>query len=178
MSGEGRERDAPPELLAPRGAVGAEPVEPSAALRARVLASARPETRFAGFEARLAALLDLPPEAVRALTARIAAAGDDPWVDDRVPGVRLLHFAGGPRHAAAHCGIVHVAPGVRYPAHRHEGEEWCLVLAGAAEEEGTGRRLAAGDLDVQPPGSAHAYRAAGDAPFVFAVVLTGDITFV
>lgn len=155
-----------------------EPAAPRPELRARVLASLAPATRFAGFESRLAQLFDLPAARVRELTAAIAGVAGAPWDDDVVPGVRLLHFAGGPRNANAHCGIVHLAPGVAYPRHRHVGSEWNLVLSGRAEEEGTGRCLAPGDFDEQPPGSAHAFRALGDEPFVFAVLLQGPIEFV
>jgi quercetin dioxygenase-like cupin family protein len=155
-----------------------EPAAPSPELRARVLASVAPATRFAGFEDRLAELFDLPVARVRQLTAAIAGVAGAPWDDDAVPGVRLLHFAGGARCAHAHCGIVHLAPGVAYPRHRHVGGEWNFVLSGRAEEEGTGRILAPGDLDEQPAGSAHAFRALGDEPFVFAVRLEGPIEFV
>jgi quercetin dioxygenase-like cupin family protein len=166
-----------PDLVSGGEAVG-EQLEPSPELRARLLASVAPETRFAGYEARLSQLFDLPVERVRELTAAIARVAGAPWDDDVVPGVRLLHFTGGERCAAAHCGIVHLAPGVRYPRHRHEQREWTFVLSGIAEEEGTGRRLLPGDLDEQPPGSDHAFRAVGSEPFVFAVVLFGGIAFV
>src|SRR5262249_44738846 len=104
-----------------------------------------------------------------------AAAGAAPWVDDRVAGVRLLHFAGGPRHAASHCGLVHLAPGTRYPRHRHAGDERALVLAGAAEEEGTGPVGSPARLRHRRRGPGHAFRARGGDPFVFAVVLTDGI---
>jgi anti-sigma factor ChrR (cupin superfamily) len=137
-----------------------------------------PATRFEGFVERLAAFFDLPAARMRELAGAIADPAAPSWSDDVVAGVRLLHFAGGERRAAAHCGIVHVAAGVRYPRHRHEGTEWTFVLAGVAEDEDDGRRLEPGDLEAQPAGSAHAYRSAGDEPLVFAVVLEGDIRFV
>jgi hypothetical protein len=61
------------------------------------------------------------------------------------------------------------------PADSRCGDEWSLILAGEAEEEGTGARWIAGDLVHRPPGSAHAYRAVSREPLVFAVVLHGGI---
>jgi quercetin dioxygenase-like cupin family protein len=69
---------------------------------------------------------------------------------------------------------VHLGPGARFPLHRHGGGEWALVLSGSAEEEGSGERWAPGDLCFRPPGSGHAFRALGPAPFLFAVVLRGS----
>lgn len=166
-----------PDLVDLAAAEGEPPV-PSPGLRERVLASLVPGTRFAGFEERLAQLFDLPLARVRELGSAIERVADAPWDDDVVPGVRLLHFAGGERCARAHCGIVHVAPGAVYPRHRHARSEWSFVLSGCAEDLDTGRRLAPGDLAEQPAGSAHAFRALGDEPYVFAVLLWGPIEFV
>ena len=59
--------------------------------------------------------------------------------------------------------------------YRHLGDEWTLILAGEAEEEGTGARWMPGDLVHRSPGTAHAYRAVSREPLVFAVVLHGGI---
>ncbi len=175
MSEEDRRRNGlHPDLFDVADAASYAPA-PSAARRRELLATLSPATRFEGFVARLAALLDVAPERARELVSLVPEARAVPWVDDRVAGVRLLHFAGGPRHAASHCGLVHLAPGTRYPRHRHDGDEWSLVLAGSAEEEGTGATWSPGDLVHRGPGSAHAFRALGGDPFVFAVVLTGGI---
>jgi putative transcriptional regulator len=161
-----------PDLLE-SDAADAPPVAPSADRRAELLATLSPATRLEGFVARLAVFLDLPPERARELVRSIP--DETGWVVDRVGGVRLLHFAGGPRHATSDCGLVHVAPGTRFPRHVHLGDEWSLVLAGAAEEEATGTVWSPGDVVRCPPGSAHAFRAIGAEPFVFAVVLTNGI---
>ena len=89
--------------------------------------------------------------------------------------MRLFHLPGGPRVAAADCGLVRLEPGVRFPTHRHAGDEWSFMLAGEAEEEGTGDRWIPGDLLHRPPGTAHAYRAVSREPLVFAVVLHGGL---
>ena len=163
-----------PDLLE-ADATATESLVPSADRRAELLATLHPASRFEGFVARLATLLDLAPERVRELVQCIGQPAGDAWVDGFVAGVRLLHFAGGPRHATADCGLVHLTPGTRFPHHRHVGDEWNLVLAGSAEEEGTGAVWSAGDLVHCPPDTAHAFRALGSEPFVFAVVLTDGI---
>jgi putative transcriptional regulator len=147
--------------------------EPSPALRASVFATLDPATRFAGFAARMAVFFDLTPERARELLALVARAPEAPWVGEPGGGVRLLHFDGGARHTGADCGLVHIAPGVRFPFHRHVGDEWNLVLQGCAEEEGTGRRWLPGDIVCNPAGTAHAFRAVGDEPLVFCAVVHG-----
>jgi len=151
--------------------IAAEAPTPSAGLRASVLASRGGILPLAGLGPRLAAFLDLPAERAEALLRAVGDAGAAPWMDDRVRGVRLLHFEGGSRHAGADCGVVHVPAGTRYPLHRHLGDEWVFVLSGSAEEESTGEQWAPGDLCRRAAGSAHAFRALGNLPFVFAIVL-------
>lgn len=155
--------------------IAAEAPAPSAGLRASVLASRAGDLPLAGLAPRLASFLDLPPERAQALLRAVGKTAEAPWTDDRVGGVRLLHFEGGARHAGADCGLVHLPAGARYPLHRHLGEEWVFVLSGSAEEEGTGETWAPGDLCRRAGGSSHAFRAIGSLPFVFAVVLREGI---
>lgn len=155
--------------------IAAESPAPSAGLRASVLASRAGELPLAGLVPRLATFLDLPPERAKALLRAAGKTAEAPWVDDRVRGVRLLHFEGGARHAGADCGLVQVPAGARYPLHRHLGEEWVFVLSGSAEEEGTGETWGPGDLYRRPGGSSHSFRAIGSHPFVFAIVLREGI---
>jgi quercetin dioxygenase-like cupin family protein len=160
-----------------------DPVSPRPALRASLLRSIGRESALGGFAERVATFFDLP--AARGLElARLAARADEaPWVDGQASGllpfagVRLLHFEGGPRVAEADCGLVSVAPGVRFAEHSHAGEEWSLVLAGSAEEEGTGVVWRAGDVVHRAAGSAHAFTITSREPFVFAVVLDDRIRF-
>ena len=154
-------------------ALADERATPSAELRAAVLASASRGTPLAGFGPRLAGFLDLGRERAAELLHAVARAGQAPWVDEGPPGVQLLHFEGGPRHAGADCGLVRLAPGVRFPRHRHGGEEAAFVLAGEAEEEDTGVVWRPGDVVLRAAQTVHAFRALGDVPFVFAVVLHG-----
>jgi quercetin dioxygenase-like cupin family protein len=165
-------RDPEADLLG--DGLGAEPIAPSADLRGAVLASVAAGTKLAGFAERLAALFDFGAE--RAAELLREAGGDaSGWQTLPLPGVRLFHFAGGPRAAGADCGLVRLEPGARFPLHRHGGDEWLLVLAGEAEEEGTGARWLPGDLVHRDAGSVHAYRVTSPEPFVFAVLLRDGI---
>jgi quercetin dioxygenase-like cupin family protein len=165
-------RDPEADLLG--DGLGGEPAEPRAGLRDAVLASIAERTRLGGYAERLAALFDFGVE--RAAELLREASGDaSGWEAIPLPGVRLFHLTGGARVAGADCGLVRLEPGARFPLHRHGGDEWVLVLTGEAEEEGTGARWLPGDLLHRDAGSMHAYRAVGDAPFVFAVVLRNGI---
>jgi quercetin dioxygenase-like cupin family protein len=149
-------------------------VVPRASLRETLLATVSDERRYEGFVDRLATFLDFDPERTRSLLGRLRSGVDDTWEEGRVEGVRLFHFDGGPRVASAHCGLVRVDPGVTYPLHRHQGDEWAFVLQGTARED-DGRVLAPGDLLHNLPGSRHAFTAEGPEPFVFVVVLHAGI---
>jgi len=162
-----------PDLLA--GDERSEPIAPSAGLRDAVLRSVTPAFWLDGFAARFAALFDIGIERAREI---LAAAGDParaPWVVAGELGVRLLHFEGGSRVADADCGLVQIGAEVRFPRHRHRGDEWSFILAGSGEEEGTGSRWEPGDLVVRRAGTSHAFRAIGPEPLLFAVVLRGGI---
>jgi quercetin dioxygenase-like cupin family protein len=152
--------------------LAAEPVEPRVGLRGAVLGTIASRSRLAGFLDRLATFFDLAHE--RAAELLREASGDArSW--QALPGsaARLFHLAGGPRVAAADCGLVRLEPGARFPGHRHRGDEWSLVLAGEAVEEETGARWAPGDLVHRSVETAHAFSAVGSEPLVFAVVLYG-----
>jgi putative transcriptional regulator len=168
-------RDPEADLLGEPGL--GEPAAPSAGLRGTVLASVGSRSKLAGFADRLASLFDFGAERAAELL-REASGNGEGWEAIPLPGVRLFHFAGGPRVAGADCGLVRLEPGARFPRHRHGGDEWVLVLTGEAEEEETGGRWLPGDLLYRGAGSAHAYRAVGSAPFVFAVVLRDGIEIV
>ncbi len=164
-----RELDQVQEALG-QVALAAEPLRPSQRIRELVLASLDPGARFEGFGERVAALFDLSVQRARAILAGLDDVAGDAWEAGSVPGIRLLHLDGGPRVAAADCGLVHLEAGLRFPPHRHKGDEWSLVLAGRAQED-SGRFWEPGDILHEPPGSVHGFRALGDEPFVFAVVL-------
>jgi putative transcriptional regulator len=151
-----------------------EPLRPSDALRERVLASALPASRFEGFVARFARLFDVPEARAREILAAANTVPSQGWVDTPLPGLHLYHFSGGPRVATADCGLVYLAAGTPFPAHRHIGREWNLVLAGALDDSG-GDCWLPGDLVIKEPDSVHHYRAQEGEPLILAVVLEAGI---
>jgi quercetin dioxygenase-like cupin family protein len=157
------------------------PVQPSDALRDAVLRSLAAPAALAGFTRRMAEMFDLAEARAAELLGIAQRREDRAWLPAPLQitlepdGTRLVHFAGGARVAHADCGLVSVEPGVRFAEHAHEGDEWSLVLAGAAEEEGSGATWLPGDLVHRAAGSRHAFRVTSDIPFVFAVVLEGPI---
>ena len=151
--------------------------QPSDRLRQLVLGSIEPATRFEGFVDRLTALLDLDPDRVRELLAAIDAVPQTPWVAGKLPGAHLLHFDGGARVAQADCGLIYLEPGVLYPAHRHLGDEWTLILRGCVDENGD-HLYRPGDIIFKTVDSVHSFRIVGDEPCVFAVVLHQGVEWI
>lgn len=146
------------------------PVAPRAALRERLLAAARAEgERFAPFAARLARLIDVTVERARELLATIVRP--EAW-QPLLPGVDLLHLAGGPAVAGADVGFVRVAAGRPFPEHRHLGDEHVLVLQGGYRDS-SGEVFAAGALVDLPADSAHAFVALPEVDLIYAVVVGG-----
>jgi quercetin dioxygenase-like cupin family protein len=148
-------------------------LQPDPRLRERVLASIEPTKRFEGFTERFAELFDLRESEARRLLAKIDQADANEWASSLLTGVRILKFPGGPRVAAATCGLVSVKPNTIFPRHRHRAEERVLVLQGRAREH-TGCIFQPGDLLFCEADSEHAFVTLGAEPFVFAVLLTKD----
>lgn len=104
----------------------------------------RPEVR-----ARLMAHIADPP-APPGFSFRYAAEQD--WLPHPVPGIRMkvLSFN---RQAGYTTLLLDVKPGVRFPAHFHEGAEECYVLSGSLHT--CGRHLRAGDFVHADAGTNH-----------------------
>jgi len=153
------------ELAAFRDAASliAAPVTPPPDIKARLLASAGGGP-FERFSARFAQLFDVTVEKARELLglAERPASWENP-----VPGVGLVHFAGGPACATADCGLIRIEPGCTFPWHTHRGEEVSLMLAGTCRDN-SGRILRPGDELVQAAGTQHDIHAEGDEPVIFA----------
>lgn len=149
-----------------------DPLEPSASLRARVLAAADPSTRFEGLADRLARLFDLSPAAARGVLAAIGNA-DAAWVRSPDSDIRFMNVAAGPRVANAHCGLLEIAPGARIPLHEHPATEWSFGIQGIVRES-SGDLLRPGDLVCREKGSSHDLHSIGDEPCVCAVVLSAE----
>lgn len=139
-------------------------------LKQKLLGSAlRPRLRYAPHFGKLSQLFDLTDLELAALFERADRTSE--WVTASIPGVSLLHLQGGPRVAHADNGLVRLAPGARFPTHRHLGQERVLVLRGGYTDEPSGRVYAAGDLHEMSEGTGHAYTALPDQELLFAVSL-------
>ena len=154
-----------------------DPMQPSAGLRARVLASIAPGSRLEGFVARVARLFDLTEPRAREILAVAATVPGPGWVTTPLAGLHLHHFDGGPRVASADCGLVHLAPGTAFPTHRHLGREWNLVLAGSADES-SGVVWLPGDLVVHETDTVHGFRAHDHEPLLLAAILENGLEIV
>jgi len=94
------------------------------------------------------------------------------WGPGPLPGVELMHFAGGPRVATADTGFVRVPPHFEFPSHRHLGEERVLIISGGYRED-TGRLFGPGDLHVMQPDTTHAYTVLPEGCLLALVLYTG-----
>jgi len=146
------------------------PVSPPPDVMARLMVSAG-RSKWERFAGRFGALFDVSLDRARELIGLIERPAS--W-ENPVPGVGLIHFAGGPAAATADCGFVRVAPGCRFPWHTHKGEEHSLVLAGQMREDG-GRLLTVGDELLVVGGSEHDLLNDGTEDCVFAARATNGI---
>ena len=137
-------------------------VAPPVDVKARLLASAG-AGRFESFAARVAQLFDVTLDRARELLGLIEkpAAWEQP-----IPGVSLIHFAGGPAWAAADCGFVRIARGCKFPWHTHRGEEVSVILSGTLRDL-DGTVLRAGDQLIHPQGTQHELVAEGDDDVIY-----------
>ncbi|HSD90647.1 MAG TPA: cupin domain-containing protein [Kofleriaceae bacterium] len=137
------------------------PVTPSADVEARLMASVG-GGRFERFADRMASLFDVTVDRARELLGRVERAAS--W-EQPMPGIRLIHFDGGPACAAADCGFVRIAPGCTFPWHTHRGEEVNVILSGTVRDS-EGKILRAGDELVQSPNTQHDLTA-GDEEVIY-----------
>ena len=147
---------------------------PPQLLRERLLATvARPRLRYAPLFGKLSELFDLDDTALAALFER--AVTPTAWTPAPIPGTRLMHLQGGPRVAGADNGLVRLAPGARFPSHRHLGLERVLVLDGGYRDEQDGRLYLPGDWHEMQPGTSHAYTALAERELLFAVSVVAGV---
>lgn len=74
------------------------------------------------------------------------------WLPHPVPGIRMKVLALN-RQQGYVTLLLDVAPGARFPAHHHGGDEECYVLSGSLVA--CGRRIGAGDFHHADAGSDH-----------------------
>lgn len=128
--------------------------------------------RYAPFFDRLSELWDLPEPLVR--ERLVAAKRPEAFSRTGLPGIHRLRVQGGPRRAGAGLELLRLAPGARFPEHRHLGEELVLVLEGSYTD--AGRIFGPGDEQPMAAGSSHGLAVLGSAPCV-ATVVSGGFEF-
>jgi putative transcriptional regulator len=149
-------------------------VAPPPALRERILAATgEPEgAPFAGFARRLGRMFDLEP--AQAEKILVDAHGDTAW--ELWGPFSYFHFAPGKSlQSGAEAGIVRLEPGVRFPRHRHRGDEYALVLRGILREDLSGRESLPGDVLHMAEGTRHTVTCTSTGRCVFAVLLHGGM---
>jgi quercetin dioxygenase-like cupin family protein len=77
---------------------------------------------------------------------------DDDWMPHPVPGIRMKVLAVN-RQSGYATLLLDVQPGTRFPAHHHDGDEECYVVAGSILT--LGRRLGPGDFVHADRGTEH-----------------------
>jgi quercetin dioxygenase-like cupin family protein len=148
---------------------------PAPGLRARLLQTLGSADRFAPFLADLTGLFELPADTVRRLLARIDEhAWEDTLLGVRLQGAELFHFPVGPRlrETGAAGGVVRIRAGVRFPRHRHHGDEVTYVLEGGYVDDG-GRVHGPGSAIAMSTGTEHHYQAAPERDLVIIVLHRG-----
>ena len=119
------------------------------ALSLAVLASAqapRPEVK----QRLLARIVETGPSVPAGFSFRLAA--DEDWLPHPVPGIRMKILAMNRERGRATL-LLDVAPGTRFPAHHHSGDEECYVISGSLVA--CGRRIGPGDFHHADGGSDH-----------------------
>jgi quercetin dioxygenase-like cupin family protein len=91
---------------------------------------------------------DVPPPA--GFSFRLAT--DQDWRPHPVPGIRMKVLSACPTRGYVTL-LLDVAPGTRFPAHHHGGDEECYVLSGSVFT--CGRRLGPGDFVHADAGTDH-----------------------
>ena len=93
-----------------------------------------------------------------------------------VDGVALLLVAPGPSLAEGSAAIGRLAPGARFPHHRHLGEETTLVLEGGLRDE-DGREVWRGEELFKAAGTSHDFVVVGHEVCVAAVLAREGVVF-
>lgn len=154
---------------------------PHATLRTRLLTSIVEEqqgrdahradrSRFAPFIERLISFFDISAERARALVE--LATDPSAWTPGPGPGISFIHVQAGPRFARADAGLVRMAPGARFPRHRHIGHEFGLILEGGLIDE-SGAVVRCGESHDLPADTAHYLDALPEGCLFAAVVIDG-----
>jgi len=145
-----------------------DPLELAAGRERLLQAVATLPLRYAPFYSRLSGLWQLSEAEIETVLTESART---PWRRLWL-GIRYYTLQPGTELGNARARLLHFEPGVRFPEHRHTGEEQVLVLSGSYTDS-HGHRVGPGDLQSMGEGSEHALRISSDAPCVAAIVQRG-----
>ncbi|MFZ5891116.1 MAG: cupin domain-containing protein [Myxococcota bacterium] len=124
--------------------------------------------RYAPFFGRLGALWDLSEDRVETALAESARVSWHlVW-----PGIRFLTLTGGPALEDGRARLLRFDPGVRFPTHRHTGDEEVMVLEGSYTDS-NGLLVKPGEVQRMAAGSEHALQVSADSACVAAIVQRG-----
>lgn len=138
--------------------------------RSALLSALDSGARYRPFLSDLMRHFDLPDERVMELFHSIDDAAS--WEAGPMPGISVMHFAGGPNALAHDTGFVRLPRGLQFPYHRHLGHEVNYVLEGALRD-GDGTLFLPGEAIERVTGSAHEFSVPDDADALIAVVQDG-----
>ena len=101
--------------------------------------------RLAVFAEQVARFFDLSRERASALLELVLDPGA--WTAGPARGISLIHLTPGPQFAGTDSGLVRMAPGARFPRHRHVGQELGLILEGGFTDA-DGRVVRAANITI------------------------------
>lgn len=143
---------------------------PSTAGRHALLDALNSGARYRPFLADLMRHFDLPSQRVAELFNEIDVPAS--WEAGPMPGIFVMHFAGGPQALAHDTGFVRLPRGLQFPYHRHLGHEINYVIEGALRD-GDGKLYLPGEAIERAQGTAHEFSVPEDADALIAVVQDG-----
>jgi sugar-specific transcriptional regulator TrmB len=151
-------------------AMAEQPMQPRDQLKEALFASLQSDTPFAGYVKRFMDLFDLNKSAVEDLFSKIINETDSLFVASGIPKTSLHYFSGGSKVINDTCGIVKIKAGSLFPAHRHRGKEWILVLQGTAIDN-SGIKYLPGDTIYSDSSVSHSLLVGDEEDLIYGVVL-------
>ena len=155
-----------------------EPVKPSAQLKSNILNSitASKSSYLSGFSDRLCGFFNLTKSRMGEILELASDLSLPHWDRDMLPGANLLHFDGGKGFETADCGIIHLTPGNGIGKHRHNGDEWMLILKGKISSSDQ-QTYYSGDVIHRQLGTEHSLLVDSNEDCVFAVIAVNGVDF-
>jgi len=150
------------------------PEAPPTGLRARLLTSVGRKGRHGRYVDRVARIFRISPDDAEKLLAR----AEDPssFMPSPVPGVDVVPVET-PAFPNALAVVARIQPGVRFPRHRHVGDEIMLILEGGLREE-EGAEVWRGDELLRDEGTSHSFVALEGEPCIAVSLVEGNIELV